>query len=287
MSYDIYTGLLKSFAMPAATGTPVLFTYDHYHPKLMQLKSEYPIVAIAGDGDDLSKAVNLLHWVSGHNYHKGDAGPIAQNSLDLLNYAYNKGSAYGINCVALATILSECLLAIGLKARKVFIMPCSPYDGDNHVVTHVFIRDMNKWVMLDPTLNAYLTNERGDLLSLLELRRHLAEQEPVFFNSEAKYNDDLWTADSAKENTEYFAKNLFYFQTSEISTFSVADVPGNRFITLCPQGYDPKQTQLSNIEYRIKKYGDNPHMQKWIQGAKQQAYHFCSLADFENAPSLT
>lgn len=86
----------------------------------------------------------------------------------------------------------------------------------------------------------------------------MANQKPVFFNKEAQYNDEIWTEKSANENIEYFAKNLFYFQASEISTFGDGNAigegiaPMNRCITLCPEGYDPKQIRLSNIGYRIK-----------------------------------
>lgn len=284
MSYDIYTGLLKAFRLCDEVKEDVHFSYDNNHPNFKELKNKYPIEDIAGKGDDFTKSKNLLYWVSSHMYHKGDySGSIGCNSLDLLNYSYDKGNSCGINCVGLATILTECLLAIGLKARKVFIMPCSPYDGDNHVVTQVYIKDLNKWVMLDPTLNAYFINEHGVCLSLLELRGHLADQKAVFFNKEAKYNDEAWIEQSVLENIEYFAKNLFCFHTSEISTFD--NVLESRFITLCPQGYNPKQIRLSNIEYRIKKYGDNPHMQKWMEGAKQEEYCYCSSSDFEEVPN--
>lgn len=292
MSYDIYTGLLKAFSLPSAEETDIHFLYDNENPQFMQLKSAYPIEAIAGDGEDFSKAVHLLNWVSEHTYHKGDYdGAIAFNSLALLNYAYDKGSQCGINCVALAIILSECLLAVGLKARRVFLMPCSPYDGDNHVVTQVYIREMKKWVMLDPTLNAYFSNGQGEYLSLLELRNHLANQKPVFFNNEAKYNDDQWNIESTKENIEYFAKNLFYFQTSEMSSFGDGSaveegtVPVNRSITLCPKGYDPKQIRLSNIEYRVKKYGTNPRVQSWIERVEKEEYTYCTSIDFEKPPN--
>jgi len=245
MSYDMYTGLLKAFPLPTAKNADMHFVYDNDNPQFSQLRSKYPIETIAGDGGDFSKAVNLLCWISKHIYHKGDHdGAITHNALTLLDYAYDKGKPCGINCVALATILSECLLAVGLQARRVYLMPCSPYDGDNHAVTHVYVREMNKWVMLDPTFNAYLTNEQGERLSLLDLRNCLANQTPVFFNNEAKYNDDIWTAESAKENIAYFAKNLFYFQTFEESTFGSDNAPENRIIVLSPQGYDPKKMRL-------------------------------------------
>jgi len=278
MSYDIYSGLLKAFAMSTATKTNTNFSYDNNNPHFNQLKSNYPIETVAGNGDDFSKAVNLMNWVSEHIFYKGDYEGTLGNSLDLLNYAYNKGESGGINCVALATILSDCMLAVGLKARRAFLMPCSPYDGDFHAVTHVYIREMNKWVMLDPTFNLYFSNEQGEYLSLLELRDYLANQNPVIKNNNAK-----------SINIEYFAKNLFYFQMFENSTFGEGNAIGegqvskNRIVILSPPGYDAKKTRLDNIEYRMKIYNshDNPVMQKWVERLKQEEYFYCSVIDFE------
>lgn len=290
MSYDVYTGLLKAFPLRKKGNMKPCFTFDHNSPYFEKLKNIYPIIDIAGDGTDFSKAVNVLKWVSRHNYHKGNFNVnIPYNSIELLNYSYNNGAEYGINCVALATILSECLLSIGLKSRHVFIMPCSPYDGDNHVVTHVFIKELKKWVMLDPTYGAYLTNEQGEPLSLLELRDHFANQKLVLFSKEAKYNDDEWTEESKKFGIEYFAKNLFYFQTFEKSTFGNTDTAEitankNHFITICPDNYDAKQIRLSNIEYRVKLYGDFKQGQKWADNVKKEKYNYCSCDDFETMP---
>jgi len=290
MSYDIYTGLLKSFKLPStkselqalsATTKPVLFSEDSNHPRLAELKALYPIESIAGSGNDFSKATNLLSWVSGNIYHMANYnGQVPANAIDLLNHSFGKSSEYGINCVMLSIILTECLLSIGLKARTVFIMPCSPYDGDNHVVTHVYVRELSKWVMLDPTLNAYLTNSKGVALSLLELRHHLANQEPVFFNKDAKYNDDTWTDEAAKENIAYFAKNLFHFKMCETSTSGDSNI-SNRYISLAPSGYNPKDTMITNANYRIKIYGDSPQMQGMLEWAKNEEYHFCTTVEFE------
>jgi len=280
MSYDIYSGLLKAFAMPTAIKTDIYFVYDNNNPHFNQLKSNYQIETVASDGDDFSKAVNLLNWVSKHIYYKGDYDGTLGNSLDLLNYAYDKGELGGINCVALATILSECMLAVGLKARRVFLMPCSPYDGDFHAVTHVYINEMKKWVMIDPTFNLYFSNEQGEYLSLLELRNNLANQNSVLNNNEAK---DI--------SIEYYAKNLFYFQMFEKSTFSEGNAIGegqiseNRTVILSPQGYNAKQTRLDNIEYRIKLYGggDNPRIKSWLERLKREEYIYCSTVDFEES----
>lgn len=290
MSYDIYTGLLKAFPLRNKGDMQPEFSFDHSHPCFEKLKNLYPISDIAGKGEDFSRAVHLLEWVSKHNYHKGDFNAnIPYNSIELLNYSYCKDAEHGINCVALATVLSECLLSVGLKARRVSIMPCSPYDGDHHVVTEVFISELKKWVMLDPSNNAYLTNKQGEPLSLLELRDCFANQKTVLFSKEAKYNDDEWTEESEKSGMEYFAKNLFYFQTFEKSTFGSTDATGmtantNRLITLCPEHYDAKNMRLCNIEYRVKRYGAFRQAEEWADNVKSQKYHFCSHRDFESAP---
>ena len=250
-SYDVFTGLLKVFPLPSESLDGSI-SFDHSRFGL--LKEKYPIDEVAGGGDDFAKAKNLLYWVSAHVTHKGDyRGDIAKDALSLLDYAYDKGAAQGINCVCLATILTDCLLSIGIKARTVYIMPCSPYDFDNHCVTHAYIESMGKWVMLDPTLSAYFMNEEGLSLSLFELREHLANQEAVVFNDKVKYNDEGWNDDIAKEFIEYFAKNLFYFQTYD----------GDSLIMLSPQGFDPNKAIKYNNKYRAKFQRDNPRLKEW------------------------
>jgi len=284
MSHNIYTGILKAFPMPTAEKKEVNFIYDNDNPQFIQLKSDYPIESAAGNGNDFSKAVNLLHWVSNHIYHNNTDGGTAHNSLDLLNYSYDKGHSLGVNCICLSTILSECFLSVGLKAKTVYLMPCSPYDGDNHAVTTVFIKELNKWVMFDPSFNAYFSNEQGVPLSLLELRDCLANQSPIFFSDGAKYNDDILTEESKEDKIEYFfEKNLFYFRMYEKSTFGTSNMSDNRLIILCPQGYDPKHTRVSGIEYVIKKYYDknDSKIQSWLERVKQEKYIYCSTIDFE------
>lgn len=281
--FDIYTGMLKVFPLPSEKIDDITFLCNHNHPQLDVLKKGYPIEFIAGSGNDFSKAVNLLKWVSANSRHKGDfRGNVESNAIALLNYSFGKGEEGGINCVGLATILAECLLAVGVAARKVFIMPCSPYDGDNHVVTHAYIRELNKWVMFDPTWSACVSNEKGEYLSLLELRGVLSNQEDILLNEGAGYNGKSMTEKDIQYFREYFAKNLFYLQTSEVSTFN-DDAPNNRFITLCPHGFSPQAKTLNNIEYRMKKYAafDDPFMLDWKKGAEKDKYFFCSVGDFE------
>lgn len=291
MSYDIYTGLLKAFPLRKEGNAQIGFEYDCNNSHLEELKNAYQLEKIAGVGTDFEKAVNLLVWISEHIYHKGNFNAdISYNALALLEYSYDKGFEQGISCVALATVLSGCLLAVGLKARRVLIMPCSPYDGDSHAVVQVLIGEMNKWVMLDPTYSAYLVNEKKEPLSLLELRSCLADQKPVFFSAEARYNGAEWMQEDEKSGIEYFAKNLFYMQTAEVSAFQDTDATGcaaeNRIITLSPDGYDVRQNRLHNIEYRVKQCGNFRQAREWAERVEKEQCIYCAAHDFECVPAF-
>ena len=66
-------------------------------------------------------------------------------------------------------ILAECCLALGIPARRVFIMPFSPYDTDNHVVNEIYDDTREKWVMMDPTTGGMFVDENRTPLSLIEM----------------------------------------------------------------------------------------------------------------------
>ena len=78
-------------------------------------------------------------------------------------------------------ILVECCLALGIYARRVSIMPFSPYDLDNHVVTEIYDRTLKKWIMLDPTTDGYFVDDASTALSLLEMRNKFANAEFITF----------------------------------------------------------------------------------------------------------
>jgi hypothetical protein len=45
-------------------------------------------------------------------------------------------------------------------ARMMYIMPFAPYDTDNHVITHVYIKELKKWIILDPTFASYIMDNK-------------------------------------------------------------------------------------------------------------------------------
>ncbi len=69
-------------------------------------------------------------------------------------------------------------MSLGIYARRVKIMPYSPYDFDNHVVVEIYDK---KWIMLDPTTDGIFIDENRTPLSLLEIREKLANDKFVAY----------------------------------------------------------------------------------------------------------
>ncbi|MDR1231498.1 MAG: transglutaminase family protein [Spirochaetaceae bacterium] len=255
LSYNILRGILRinhDFRGTTESAN-IKLQFDFSNENFSVLRARYGLDAIAGNGDDLSKSLNMLFWLCQHVNHKGDYdNHVPMNALDLLEYAYDKGTEQGINCLNLSYILTECLLSLGIPARTVGIMPFSPYDADNHVVTHVYIADLDTWIMLDPTFNAYFRDAQGNILDVFELRNFLAEGREVFLNDEFSYNGDNLIADSGQvwEYKAYLTKNLFYFQTSETSSFGQEN--SGRGLNVCPAGFNLFDAWIYNMEYKIE-----------------------------------
>ncbi|MDR0639506.1 MAG: transglutaminase domain-containing protein [Spirochaetaceae bacterium] len=254
-NFNVLRGILKMHSTFRGTtenaGLKPRFDFDDENFSV--LKAKYGLPAIAGTGGDLEKSLNILFWLCEHTCHVGDYdNHVPMNALDLLEYAYDTGAEQGLNCLNLSYILTECLLSLGIPVRWVGLMPFSPYDADNHVVTHVYIAELGKWIMLDPTWEAYFKDAEGNILDVVELRGFLADGREVFLNEEFSYNgtDLITNDDEVRWYKQYLAKDLFYFNTSETSGFG-RDNSG-RGLTVCPAGYSPFVSRMYGLEYRIE-----------------------------------
>lgn len=262
--YDLYTGLLRMLDEFRDDGKEVEMVYQ-MDTELEILKEQYQLHEIIGTGSDLSKIIALLKWESAHIFHKGNYDNHVKNTaMDLFNYAFDNGEENGINCRSLSIALTECYLSVGIKARTIYLMPFSPFDGDNHVVCEAWSKELKKWIMVDPTYCVYLMDESKIPLNVMEIRRKLALQEKLIFSDGYHYNGSNV---EEKEIIEYYAKDFFYFQLRNIHGYNSENKENNLFLTIAPKGYDVLKSTLANIDYRIKKWGDGEKMQLWRKNA--------------------
>lgn len=244
---DVYSGILFH-NQEFESGNTEYIIYDFDCPEFEKLRTKYDLVKIAGIGSDFIRSKRLLHYLAPRLTHSSwYDNHIECNALRLLEYSLDNPKQ-GINCLNKSKILVECCMALGIYARRVSIMPFSPYDFDNHVVAEIYDRTLEKWIMLDPTTDGYFIDETKTPLSLLEMRSKFANAEFVTYVSSTSSLKDIekLRAKYAEVNM-YICKNLFYFKIEKHSTFGEK----HEYLYVVPFHYSIKRTKQANCKYRI------------------------------------
>ncbi len=187
------------------------FTYESMNDSaLIKIRKVFNLDSIIGTGNEISQIINLLHWAHNTYPHDGTKDvPKYKSTLDLMTIS--KKEYRTLDCGSLANVLNKCYLALGFKSRRVICLPKDSTDFDCHSINTVYSKTYNKWLWIDPTNDAYVMNEKGELLSIAEVRERLINDMPLIVNPDANWNHKMSTI---KEEYlyNYMAKNLYAFQ---------------------------------------------------------------------------
>lgn len=185
------------------------------------------------------KIINLLHFAHDNMPHDGSHRAFAEmDAIDLYNYCKTTGK--GINCRQLAIALCEMYLSMGIPARYVTCMPADSLDYECHVINTVWSSQLQKWLWIDPTMDAWVTDENGTMLSIAEVRERLINDQPLVLCETANWNHQN---KQTKENylEYYMAKNLYYFVCKKFNRFNPESDyrpnPAEEDIRLIPVGF--------------------------------------------------
>lgn len=268
LSQERLLGILKMFEVFEA-GERRTMTYEHDARELTELIRRYPIKSVAGEGDTQERVLNLLLWIARTVIHDETVKDTLElHALALLDYAHDQMDR-GINCEGLSIILVESLLAIGIKARVVYMFPFSPYDCDNHVVAEAYIPERGRWIMVDPTYNSYFLDAKGRILSVLELRQGFADRDLIHVNEDLFYNDrDIAVEELTEIYEEYMAKNLFYLRYYRHNGYySKKDAD---YLYFYPKDYDIERGRTLNYQFKKEQFKDHPSILEWIERSMQE-----------------
>lgn len=242
--------LLKKSAPYKTTGTPIEFQYTPpTDSALTATRIRFNLDSVAGNGDEISRIKNLLHFV--HETIRHDGGSTWPD------VPFNFGALYdicqkenrGLNCRFMAIMLTEALLAEGIPARYLTCMPkYYDTDGDCHVITIAWSSQLGKWVWVDPTWDAWVTDENGTMLHPGEVRHRLIDGQPLLLSEGANWNHKSnATVESYLEN--YMAKNLYIITANSINR---PEPEGQKRTTSGPQG-----EQIALVPLGITYLGQN------------------------------
>ncbi|MDR2039510.1 MAG: hypothetical protein LBQ60_16425 [Bacteroidales bacterium] len=224
-----------------ASDYPAFEYEDIRNKRIRDVKTYFKLDSVAGQGDEISKIINILNWVHNAVKHDGSHWPTCEiDAIDIYNYS-KANNGRGVNCRALAIMLNECYLSMGFKSRFITCLPKDVNDPDCHVINSVYSTTLRKWIWMDPSFNAYLKDENDNLLSIAEVRDRIIKEQPVILNEDANRNGNPqnkeWYIDY------YMAKNLYWFQCPARSFFNIETNYRNtneKYISLLPLGYERK-----------------------------------------------
>ncbi|MFN7274596.1 MAG: transglutaminase-like domain-containing protein [Bacteroidota bacterium] len=230
------------------------------NPNLMALRKGFNLDSIAGQGNDVLKILNLLQWVHNLIPHDGNHdNPEVKNALSMINVC--KKDDRGLNCRGLALVLNECYLAMGIKSR---IVTCYPkdilkIDPDCHVINSVYSESLKKWLWIDPTFNAFVMNENGEMLSIEEVRERLINDKILILNPNANWNNkQTQTKEGYLKN--YMAKNLYMLESPATSEYNMETHREGKtisYIKLLPLDYDNQQVDKVDSDGKITVFKTN------------------------------
>lgn len=210
------------------------FTYEDYNSKNMTaIRDYFKLDSVLSQDDEIQKFKTLMHFVHDAIRHDGSGGfPLntPRNAIDLYKACSNgKGT---LNCRGLAIVLSELYMAYGWPARVVTCLP-RRYDTDNdcHVIVAVWSRTLNKWVWMDPTFDAFITDGKGLLLNQQEVRERMRQGKYWEINKDANWNH--LNQETQENYADYMAKNLYFLQCTLKNGYE-SDTYESKYYTLSP-----------------------------------------------------
>ncbi len=216
------------------------------NPNLVALRKGFNLDSIAGQGSDVLQILNLMHWIHDLVPHDGMNGnPEVKNAMSMLEIC--KKENRGLNCRGLALVLNECYLSMGIKSRVVTCLPKDSLkiDQDCHVINSVYSESLKKWLWIDPTFDAYVMNEKGELMSIEEVRERLISDKTLILNPDANWNNQqTQTKENYLEN--YMAKNLYILQCTASSEYNMetnSEGKTYNYIELLPLDYFDQEPQ--------------------------------------------
>ncbi len=253
-----WAGLLKKH--PAFSAKPPAYPVEvgfHYAAPadegLTKVRDTYQLDAVAGGGPETDRIINLMIWVYRLTGHANEPViPEVRNALTLIPLAKDQGMT--INCYLKTIILSEVYLAMGFESRQTHLLPAEKEDEESHFVTSVFSRDLGRWIMMDADFGVYVTDEKGAILGVAEIRKRLISREPLEVRSvdpPPNFLAGAWSnVQSFVTGTSYLwylRKNFFKIECPQNNVFNQAAKPNRLYFQLIPDGYREELLQGPRI----------------------------------------
>lgn len=243
ISYSERIQQLNDYSEYKNDGVSIPFTYDLNRRELYtNIIEEYDLDAVTAGYSDVELMIVLLNWVCDNFRHNGSSGmPDERDALSIINYC--KENPNGINCRGLAILLAELCRLYGIEAKHITCYPKENPCADAHVVTHAYSKELNQWIMLDPTYRLYLKDKNDNYININSLRENFAHNNEIFANENAGWNNTRFIMTEYKE---FMVNYLFRFTCGTNFSFGSEDgKTGNIVNMLVPTDYSEDRAEIT------------------------------------------
>lgn len=184
----------------------IINTYDFHG----QINEKYNLSAVATADSDFDKTVQILEWLTKHTYYNGmQLKRLKDDTLDILDFSFDKPFTRAINCRYRAIAFADCLVAVGIKAFPVAMI--SSNFTASHLTCMVYLSDQDKWCSFDPSFGCWYTDESGNLLDIFEIRElFLQDKEPIVKG---------YSFNGTQENFDVYINSFMKLCVSNLSTW--------------------------------------------------------------------
>lgn len=169
---DIDKNPVMSLKAPLNLSEPDLKNMYSYLGTYDALLEKYPIKQIMNGKTDFEKVLSVMNWLTMSTFYNGQQHAysplLPDDCIAILNYSYKKSFKHAINCRYKAIALTDIFIVLGFKAYPVVLYDADGYS--NHFTVHIYLPDMNKWVLLDPSFNTYFVDDNNTPLDVYEIK---------------------------------------------------------------------------------------------------------------------
>jgi hypothetical protein len=158
----------------------------------------------------------------------GDYEKIRYNCNSLSIMEETEKNRIKSNCYMYCTLLTELLLAYGIRARMIVCRPLNFHNNtDCHCMVHAYIRDFNKWIALDPANCASFRDASGNFINISEIRRSIVDGIHYSVFCGTKKNSKM-----IKDYLQHYLVSFFSFEKNYFNSYSYDE--SNRTNVLLP-----------------------------------------------------
>ena len=181
-----------------------VYAHEEYQELMQVLNVEY-IRKLKNDLDKALFIMRILHKIMISNGITAFV-PEERSGLTLLKARIYENVQ--LNCRGCAIVLNDMLLSFGIPSKFIACMSDDPFDPECHVTNSVYIKEINKWIMLDAATQSYVEGDDGLPLSIYEVHNKLLYRRRLkFMIAPGIANINL----TKRHFENYLIKNMFCF----------------------------------------------------------------------------